>query len=161
MFYLFKTSGDALTIIYTGPIFTMLFSFLFLRIRQGLWKISCACCLMVGVILVVRPPFLFPKHTMHLQIQDNNQTFLAQDYSLNDEDIHWIGVAICFAASCIGGLINVSIRYLKVCCHFWTNILQFVVKCNLWTKFTNLLSQKSTIWAQRLTWSPFWSFRVI
>jgi len=105
--------GDALTIIYTGPIFTMLFSFLFLRIRQGLWKISCACCLMVGVILVVRPPFLFPKHTMHLQIQDNNQTFLAQDYSLNDEDIHWIGVAICFAASCIGGLINVSIRYLK------------------------------------------------
>ena len=112
-----------MTIIYTGPIFTMLFSFLFLRIRQGLWKISCACCLMVGVILVVRPPFLFPKHTMHLQIQENNQTFLAQDYSLNDEDIHWIGVAICFAASCIGGLINVSIRYLKVCGCFWTNIL--------------------------------------
>ena len=123
MFYLIKTSGDALTIIYTGPIFTMLFSFLFLRIRQGLWKISCACCLMVGVILVVRPPFLFPKHTAHLQIQENNQTFLAQDYSLNDEDIHWIGVAICFAASCIGGLINVSIRYLKVCSRFWTNIL--------------------------------------
>ena len=112
-----------MTIIYTGPIFTMLFSFLFLRIRQGLWKISCACCLMVGVILVVRPPFLFPKHTVHLQIQENNQTFLAQDYSLNDEDIHWIGVAICFAASCIGGLINVSIRYLKVCSRFWTNIL--------------------------------------
>ena len=112
-----------MTIIYTGPIFTMLFSFLFLRIRQGLWKISCACCLMVGVILVVRPPFLFPKHTLHLQIQENNQTFLAQDYSLNDEDIHWIGVAICFAASCIGGLINVSIRYLKVCSCFWTNIL--------------------------------------
>ena len=81
---------------------------------------------MVGVILVVRPPFLFPKHTVHLQIQENNQTFLAQDYSLNDEDIHWIGVAICFAASCIGGLINVSIRYLKVSSRFWTNILKFM-----------------------------------
>lgn len=135
-----------MTIIYTGPIFTMIFSFLFLRIRQGLWKISCACCLMVGVILVVRPPFLFPKHTVHLQIQENNQTFLAQDYSLNDEDIHWIGVAICFAASCIGGLINVSIRYLKVCSHFWANILiQFL------NQYIYLINEKIGVQNYKLT----------
>lgn len=52
--------GDDLTVIYTCPIFTMLFSFLILKIRQGLWKILFAFCLITGVILVVRPPFLFP-----------------------------------------------------------------------------------------------------
>ena len=53
--------GDALTIIYTGPMFTMIFSFLFLRIRQGLWKIGFTSLLIPGIILVVRPPFLFPN----------------------------------------------------------------------------------------------------
>ena len=52
--------GDAMTVIYSGPIFTMLFSYLFLRIRQGLWKIFFALILLVGVILVIRPPFMFP-----------------------------------------------------------------------------------------------------
>ena len=109
-----NVSGDAMTIIYTGPIFTMIFSFLFLRIRQGLWKISFAGLLMVGVILVIRPPFLFPQHAVHLHIQENNQTFLAETFSIGNENIHWIGVAICFTSSCIGSLVAVSIRYLKV-----------------------------------------------
>ena len=143
-FYFIKISGDALTIIYTSPMFTMLFSFLFLRIQQGLWKISCACCLMVGVILVVRPPFLFPKHTMHLQIQENNQTFLAQDYSLKDEDIHWIGVTICFAASCICGLIIVLTRYLKVCSRFWANILLQILKYLIWNNLGQNLQNSLT-----------------
>ena len=53
--------GDAMTVIYSGPLFTMLFSYLFLRIRQGLWKILFALILIVGVILVIRPPFMFPN----------------------------------------------------------------------------------------------------
>jgi len=110
---LYLDLGDAMTIIYTGPIFTMIFSFLFLRIRQGLWKISFAGLLMVGVILVIRPPFLFPQHAVHLHIQENNQTFLAETFSMDNENIHWIGVAICFTSSCIGSLVAVSIRYLK------------------------------------------------
>ena len=57
--------GDAMTVIYSGPLFTMLFSYLFLRIRQGLWKIVFALILLVGVLLVIRPPFMFPE-------QDNN-----------------------------------------------------------------------------------------
>jgi len=115
--------GDALTIIYTGPMFTMIFSFLFLRIRQGLWKISFTSLLIPGIILVVRPPFLFPnsdatngtsvQYLTHWQYHHNNETLLSNDLSLNDDNIHWIGVGICFAAAVIGGLINVSINYLK------------------------------------------------
>ena len=109
--------GDALTIIYSGPIFTMIFSFLFLRIRQGLWKISFGIILMIGVILVVRPPFLFPQYHIYLQLPQGNQTFyFAEKFSLDKETFHWIGVAICFSAACIGGLINVSINFLKVSC---------------------------------------------
>ena len=53
--------GDAMTVIYSGPLFTMLFSYLFQRIHQGLWKIFFALILLIGVILVIRPPFMFPN----------------------------------------------------------------------------------------------------
>ena len=53
--------GDAMTVIYSGPLFTMLFSYLFQRIPQGLWNIFFALILIVGVILVIRPPFMFPN----------------------------------------------------------------------------------------------------
>jgi len=122
---LYLDLGDAMTIIYTGPIFTMIFSFLFLRIRQGLWKISFAGLLMVGVILVIRPPFLFPQHAVHLHIQENNQTFLAETFSIGNENIHWIGVAICFTSSCIGSLIAVSIRYLTDVSHVDSGTVMF------------------------------------
>ena len=54
------------------------------------------------------------QYLTHWQYHQNNETLLANDLSLNDDNIHWIGVGICFAAAVIGGLINVSINYLKV-----------------------------------------------
>merc|ERR1712156_1030961 len=39
---LYVPIGDAMTIIFTAPIFTMIFSFIFLRLRQGIWKICFA-----------------------------------------------------------------------------------------------------------------------
>ena len=45
---LYTPLGDALTIIYTSPIFTMVFSLIFLRIRVGMWKIT------LGIVLMVR-----------------------------------------------------------------------------------------------------------
>ena len=106
-----------MTIIYTAPIFTMIFSFIFLRIRQGLWKIFFALLLMIGVILVVKPPFLFPQYNLHLNIQQNNLTlhFYGEEYTLGDENNHWLGVAICFGAALCTGLMNVVFNHLKVC----------------------------------------------
>ena len=53
--------GDALTVVYASPLFTMILSFIFLGHRLRLYKFSFALVLIVGIVLVVRPPFLFPN----------------------------------------------------------------------------------------------------
>jgi len=111
--------GDALTIIYTGPMFTMIFSYIFLGTKQGLWKLSCTLLLLVGVTLAVRPPFIFSQTDLH--IQENNQTILVRTISFrelstsldNKEGFHWIGVLLCFGAASLGGLSNVATNHLK------------------------------------------------
>ena len=128
--------GDALTIIYTAPIFTMIFSYIFLRTRQGLWKVSLAILLMIGVILVIRPPFIFPQNPPKLQFlqqrKKTNQTFNAAEKisSMDLETIHWMGVAMSLGASCIGGLMNVSINYLKEVdsgtVYFWNGLMSII-----------------------------------
>ena len=88
--------GDALTIIYTAPIFTMIFSYIFLRTRQGFWKIFLATLLMIGVILVIRPPFMFPQNPPKLQFLQQsekiNQTFMTGENisRMEIETFHWI-----------------------------------------------------------------------
>ena len=52
--------GDAETLIYSNPLFTMIFSAIFLGIRLRLYKTFLGTMLISGIILVVRPPFLFP-----------------------------------------------------------------------------------------------------
>ena len=111
-----------MTIIYSAPIFTMIFSFVFLRIKQGLFKIFFALILIVGVLLVIRPPFLFPHlkpnvepHPISNQtVTNTNQTSPAEDPSETKDNIYWIGVAICVVTAACTGLISVVFNYLQV-----------------------------------------------
>ena len=113
--------GTAMTIIYSAPIFTMIFSFVFLRIKQGLYKIFFALILIVGVLMVIRPPFLFPNlkpnvepHQISNQTVTNNQTSPAENHSETKDNIYWIGVAICVVTAACTGLISVVFNYLQV-----------------------------------------------
>ena len=64
----FLPIGDALTIIFTEPLFTVLLSLLFLRVRIGVWKAALCAGLAAGMILCVQPPFIFSQH--HFDISD-------------------------------------------------------------------------------------------
>ena len=114
-------AGNAMTIIFTAPIFTMIFSFIFLRLRQGIWKICFAFVLIVGVILVVRSPFIFPQTIYNLQNQYINETNLNDDSVSKNGSMYWIGVGICVLAAACTGLINVVLNHLKVIenCHLF------------------------------------------
>ena len=72
--------GDALTIIYSGPIFTMTFSYCFLRIRQGPWKIFFALILLTGVVLVICSARL-PPCACSLACYSSNGIFQPQSTS--------------------------------------------------------------------------------
>ena len=71
----------------------------------------CGC--QTGVILVVRPPFLFPQDMLCHHGKQINDTFY-EDGSLVKSKTYWIGVGMSLGAASIGGLNNVSISYLKV-----------------------------------------------
>lgn len=51
--------GDALTLIFSAPVSTMVIAALVLGQRLRLYKLSFALILLIGTVFVVRPPFLF------------------------------------------------------------------------------------------------------
>jgi drug/metabolite transporter (DMT)-like permease len=53
--------GDAVTIMFVEPLFTLVFSFLFLRLSASLWRILLCFGLLLGMVFTVQPPFVFGK----------------------------------------------------------------------------------------------------
>eukprot|EP00095_Tigriopus_kingsejongensis_P011145 maker-scaffold534_size144770-snap-gene-0.34 protein:Tk11145 transcript:maker-scaffold534_size144770-snap-gene-0.34-mRNA-1 annotation:"solute carrier family 35 member g1-like" len=61
----FMPVGDAMTLIFTNPLFTMIFAAIFMKQRITILKFIAGTGLMAGIILVMKPPFLFPIHHFH------------------------------------------------------------------------------------------------
>jgi len=57
--------GDALTIIFSEPLWTLMLSKMFLRTRVGWWKIIFSLFLITGVVLCTQPPVIFSSNTHH------------------------------------------------------------------------------------------------
>lgn len=57
--------GDALTFIFSSPVFTCICSRIFLKHRLGLWKLVFIGALVLGIIFVIQPPVLFPGPNVH------------------------------------------------------------------------------------------------
>ena len=51
--------GDALTIIFTEPLFTVILSFLLLKTSIGFIKFILCIGLLTGMMLSIQPPFIF------------------------------------------------------------------------------------------------------
>jgi len=84
---------DALSIVFSCPLVTILLSALVLRDRLGLTKISAGLLLLLGVILVCKPPFLFHE--------DGAQH---ADYPL-----YYLGLVLAMAGCVSGGAMNVLV----------------------------------------------------
>ena len=56
---LFMPLGDALTLIFSAPLSTMVLAAIFLGHRLRLFKITAGILLIIGTVLVIKPPFLF------------------------------------------------------------------------------------------------------
>jgi len=63
LFYAFRNLplGDAATIIFSSPVFVMVMSFIWLREPCGLYRTLIVFLLVSGVLLISKPPFLFPS----------------------------------------------------------------------------------------------------
>ena len=58
---LYMPFGDAMTIIFTAPIFAMILAKVFLKEPCSIYKSLCLISLILGVMLVLQPPFMFSQ----------------------------------------------------------------------------------------------------
>uniref|UniRef100_A0A9L0TFB6 Solute carrier family 35 member G1 n=1 Tax=Equus caballus TaxID=9796 RepID=A0A9L0TFB6_HORSE len=67
-YYAFQTTSlaDATVISFTCPVFTSIFACIFLKEKYSPWDALFTAFTIVGVILIVRPPFLFGSDTMEI-----------------------------------------------------------------------------------------------
>lgn len=63
----FMPLGDALTLVFTEPLWTIILSKIVLKIDIGWWKTIFGVFLISGMVLCIQPPFIFPQ-------EDNNGT---------------------------------------------------------------------------------------
>ena len=90
--------GDALTIVFTEPLWTLVLSKLILKIRIGLWKIGWGFALLLGMVLCIQPPFLFPSNSSSEDDEDGK--------SLED---YYFGVGLAISTAVAGSMANVAI----------------------------------------------------
>ena len=89
--------GDALTIVFTEPLWTLVLSKLILKIRVGLWKIGFGISLILGMVLCIQPPFIFPSTTS------------TEDDSKNSNEDYYFGVGLALSTAVAGSMANVAI----------------------------------------------------
>jgi len=80
----FLPLGDALTIIFTEPLFTVVLSLIFLRVRIGVWKGALCLGLAAGMVLCVQPPFIFSQRHLNFEDDDDDNNGTAAAWNISD-----------------------------------------------------------------------------
>merc|ERR1712086_40048 len=73
--------GDCTAIFFSSPAFTMILSCIILKDHCGVWRCLVAITLLTGVMILSRPPALFPAAA-----QPNTANFSAHNHSAHDAD---------------------------------------------------------------------------
>jgi drug/metabolite transporter (DMT)-like permease len=124
--------GDALTIIFSEPLWTLVLSKIFLKTRIGWWKFTFAFVLISGVILCTQPPFLFPSpdetqhrhHHHHGKHRHHHELSVAPDDSISNETLtrktdvddgcgYYMGVVLAVGAAVTGAASNVIVAKIE------------------------------------------------
>ena len=120
--------GDALTIIFTEPLFTVILSFILLRISIGFIKLMLCFGLLAGMMLSVQPPFIFGSKSEDNEdgmkelarefmknMTGSNLTFGSLDSTSEDDEpdphaLYYDGVLMAIGCAICGSLCNILIN---------------------------------------------------
>ena len=112
--------GDALTIIFTEPLFTIVLSLIFFRIGIGFFKIVLGLGLIGGMILCIQPPFIFPNNE---EVKEGDKEELEEGRG----SAYYTGVALAAGCAFSGAVCNILIRE----CHGRVRTLSLVLHAGL------------------------------
>ena len=117
--------GDALTMIFTEPLFTIVLSFLFLRTSIGFSKLIMCLGLLCGMMLSIQPPFIFGEKTNSTDVSGINST--TANVTSNEEkhrrdNNYYFGVTLALSCAIFGSMCNILINK---CEHAKSTVLVF------------------------------------
>lgn len=97
--------GDALTLFFSSPVFTSVFSHIVLGHRLKIWKSFFIVVLICGVIFVVRPPMIFPpSHTFH-----SRRRRFTHDITQPHDATYFLGAGLALMGAILAGVYSVII----------------------------------------------------
>ena len=113
----FMPLGDAMTIILSSAIPTTIIAAIFLKERLRLLKIVCLIMVVTGIVLVIRPPFLFNNNlNTKFDVMDTGSNFtIPRIYDTNPlihNKYYYIGAASAICCMIFQSFARVGIRCL-------------------------------------------------
>lgn len=120
--------GDCTAIFFSSPAFTMILSFFILKDHCGLWRFIVAGVLLSGVVILSRPPSLFPSSDPRRNTTEANSTLDNStdhhDHGQNSRDDGYdlVGLLCCIAQPILSAWIVIITRQAK---HVHYSILVF------------------------------------
>ena len=147
---LFLPLGDALTLLFSAPLSTMIVAAIFLRHQLRFFKIFFGLLLLVGTTLVIQPEFLFMAGNQSEESGSGSSShppkwfllfapsFLApesegQTQAPDDQrpSYYYIGVGLALGSAVVDGFLNVAINYCQrinsLVLLWWTGIGGLIV----------------------------------
>nr|XP_026253175.1 solute carrier family 35 member G1 isoform X1 [Urocitellus parryii] len=114
IYYAFQTTSlaDATVITFSCPVFTSLFAWIFLKEKYSLWDAFFTLFTITGVILIVRPPFLFGSDTSGME----------ESYS-----VHLKGMIAAIGHAVFAALTLVILRKMGKSVDYFLSIWYYVV----------------------------------
>jgi drug/metabolite transporter (DMT)-like permease len=107
------TLADATTIFFTAPLYTGILGFIFLGEAVAKFDMACTVASVFGVIMVVRPVFLFgatDSAASGVSTADGNGSVDANDPNVNTGSFHTAGIVAAIVGSLVSSFVYVAIR---------------------------------------------------
>jgi len=103
--------GDSTAIFFSSPAITMILSFFLLKDHCGLWRIAVAGLGITGVVVVARPPGLFPPEVTITALIADFRGFHLIESQPSEQD--FTGLLWALAVPILGSIISIITRQAK------------------------------------------------
>jgi len=104
------TLADATSIYFTAPLYTGILGYIFLKERLSKWDIACTLVSVCGVMMIVRPPFIFGADSGDNSGTAAEDSHTGSDRSSNTGTAHTAGVIAAILGSVFSACVYIAIR---------------------------------------------------
>ena len=135
--------ADATVIFFTGPIFTAILAYYVLEEPMGVTEIVAGSACLLGVVLVARPPFLFPHE--------------AKDPNADESDAltHTLGVITALVGATMSAVAYVSVRKITKMSnevHTMVHVFYFGLVSSIFSPIAMFIFQRPVVPVTGMQW---------